>query len=181
MMSFILSAGMLLATVGNVIAEEPSPVTTVEQVDLSRYCGTWYEIARLPNRFQKECVCNSTAEYSLLENGRIKVINRCQKADSSYIIAEGEARKQDKDGPDAKLEVRFAPAWLSWLSKVWGTYWIIDLAPDYSYAAVGDPARKYLWILSRTKSLDDAALQDILSRMQSMGFETDKLIYTPQY
>jgi apolipoprotein D and lipocalin family protein len=180
MMKFILSAGMLLAIIGNLMAQEPSPVTTVEQVDLNRYCGTWYEIARLPNRFQKECVCNSTAEYSLLENGRIKVINRCRKADSSYITAEGVARKQDKDGSDARLEVRFAPSWLSWLSKVWGTYWIIDLAPDYSYAAVGDPARKYLWILSRTKTMDSATQQGILTRLQTMGFDTDKLVYSPQ-
>ena len=107
-MRFIIKAGLLMAIICNFATAEPLSVTTVDKVDLNRYCGTWYEIARLPNRFQKECVGNSTAAYSLMENGRIKVINRCQKADSSYIVAEGVARKQDKDGPDARLEVRFA-------------------------------------------------------------------------
>jgi apolipoprotein D and lipocalin family protein len=179
-MKFIVNSVMLFAIIGNVKAGEPLPVTTVEQVDLNRYCGTWYEIARLPNWFQRKCSCNTTAAYSMLLDGRIRVVNRCQKADSSVITAEGIARKKDSDGSNAKLEVRFAPSWLGWLPMVWGTYWIIDLAPDYSYAAVGDPSRKYLWILSRTKSLDPAIRDAVINRLKSMGFDTDKLINTHQ-
>jgi apolipoprotein D and lipocalin family protein len=179
-MKFIINSAMLLAIIGNVIAGEPLSVTTVEQVDLNRYCGTWYEIARLPNRFQRDCAGNTTAEYSMLPDGRIKVVNRCQKADGSVITAEGIARKKDRDGSNAKLEVRFAPSWLGWLPMVWGSYWIIDLAPDYSYASVGDPSRKYLWILSRTKSLDPVLCATIVNRLKLMGFDTDKLIYTLQ-
>jgi apolipoprotein D and lipocalin family protein len=179
-MKYLINSAILLAIASNVIAGEPSPVTTVEQVDLTRYCGTWYEIARLPNRFQRDCAGNTTAEYSMLPDGRIKVVNRCGKADGGVITAEGIARKKDRDGSNAKLEVRFAPSWLGWLSIVWGAYWIIDLAPDYSYAAVGDPSRKYLWILSRSASLDPAIREAVINRLKIMGFDTDKLIYTRQ-
>jgi apolipoprotein D and lipocalin family protein len=179
-MKHLINSAILLAIVGNVMAGEPSPVTTVEQVDLNRYCGTWYEISRLPNRFQRECTGNTTAEYSMLPDGRIRVINRCGKADGGIITAEGIARKKDRNGSNSKLEVRFAPSWLGWLPMVWGSYWIIDLAPDYSYAAVGDPSRKYLWILSRTKSLDPVLFATIVNRLKIMGFNTDKLIYTHQ-
>jgi apolipoprotein D and lipocalin family protein len=179
-MKHLINSAILLAIVGNVTASEPAPVTTVAQVDLNRYCGTWYEIARLPNRFQRECTGNTTAEYSMLPDGRIRVVNRCGKTDGGIISAEGIARKKDRNGSNSKLEVRFAPSWLGWLPMVWGSYWIIDLAPDYSYAAVGDPSRKYLWILSRTKSLDPVLFATIVNRLKIMGFNTDKLIYTHQ-
>jgi apolipoprotein D and lipocalin family protein len=179
-MKYLINSAILLAIASNVIAGELSPVTTVEQVDLNRYCGTWYEIARLPNRFQRDCAGNTTAEYSMMPDGRIQVINRCGKADGSVITAMGIARKKDRDGSNAKLEVRFAPSWLGWLPMVWGSYWIIDLAPDYSYASVGDPSRKYLWILSRTKSLDPAIREAVIHRLKITGFDTDKLIYTRQ-
>jgi len=179
-MKYLINSARLFAIAGNVIAGQPSPVTTVEQVDLNRYCGTWYEIARLPNRFQSDCAGNTTAEYSMLSDGRIRVVNRCGKSDGGIITAEGIARKKDRNGSNSKLEVRFAPSWLGWLPMVWGSYWIIDLAPDYSYAAVGDPSRKYLWILSRTKSLDPAIREVIVNRLKLMGFDTDKLIYTHQ-
>ena len=179
-MKFALNAAMFLTIISNVMAEEPLPVTTVEQVDLNRYCGTWYEIAHLPNWFQRKCAGNTTAEYSILPDGRIRVVNRCGKADGGVITAEGIARKKDRNGSNSKLEVRFAPSWLGWLPMVWGSYWIIDLGSDYSYAAVGDPSRKYLWILSRTKSLDPAVRDAIIKRLKIMGFDTEKLIYTRQ-
>lgn len=179
-MKFTITAAILLAIIGSIAATEPLPVTTVDQVDLDRYCGTWYEIARLPNRFQSKCVGNTTAEYSKLDNGDIKVINRCRQADGSYNIAEGIARKQDANGSNARLKVRFAPSWLSWLPSVWGKYWIIDLAPDYSYAAVGDPSRKYLWILSRAPQIDSTISNTIIDRLKNMGFQTEKLLYTNQ-
>jgi len=173
----VIHAAVMFLVIGNVMAGEPNPVTAVNIVDLDRYCGTWYEIARLPNRFQRDCAENTRAEYSKLPDGNIRVVNRCRRADSSIITAEGIARKKDSDGSDAKLEVRFAPAWLGWLPMVWGKYWIIDLAPDYTYAAVGDPSRKYLWILSRTTTLEPAICQGIIDRLKNMGFPTDKLIY----
>ena len=177
-MKVIIMAFMAIASAVNLIAAETSPVTPVDDVDLERYSGVWYEIARLPNKFQRECDGNTTAEYTLRDDGKIRVINRCRKTDGSYIEAEGIARREDADGSNARLKVRFAPSWLGWLPFVWGTYWVIDLAPDYSYAVVGEPSRKYLWILSRSTEIDESVRGEISDRLEAMGYETEKLIFT---
>ena len=151
----------------------------VPSVNLQRYAGMWYEIARLPNRFQEDCAGDVTATYTLDEDG-IEVVNRCRKENGEIIEATGRARLADSDGPTSKLKVRFAPAFLSWLPFVWGDYWIIDLAPDYRYAVVGEPGRKYLWILSRTKTIDGRTLNDILAHIRQQGYDTSKLVMTEQ-
>lgn len=154
-------------------------VTTVPSVDLKRYSGKWYEIAKLPNRFQKQCVGNTTAEYVLKSAEEIEVINSCLEKDGKTDVAKGKAKIKDKQS-NAKLEVRFAPSFLSFIPQVWGDYWIIDLEPNYQYAVVGNPDRKYLWILSRTPQMDDATYQSILRRIEKMGYEPNKLVKTPQ-
>lgn len=154
-------------------------VTTVGSVDLSRYAGKWYEIGKYPNRFQKKCVGNTSADYKLKPNGRIEVRNECLLKDGKVDVAIGEAKIADKT-TNAKLKVRFAPGALSFLPFVWGDYWIIDLDSDYKYVAVGEPKREYFWILSRTPTLDDATYQAILRRAEAMGFEPAKVEKTPQ-
>jgi apolipoprotein D and lipocalin family protein len=151
----------------------------VSSVDLQKYAGTWYEIARLPNSFQEKCVGDVTATYTVDDDG-IEVVNRCRKQDGEILEAKGRARLAEKNGPTSKLEVRFAPGFLSWLPFVWGDYWIIDLAKDYSYAVVGEPNRRYLWILSRTKTLDANTLKGINARIQTQGYDPSKLVMTPQ-
>lgn len=168
------------STAGNAQDSASSALTVVPEVDLSRYMGTWYEIARLPNSFQTKCVSDVTANYTLLDDGTVQVVNRCRKDNGEMNEAKAIARKADKDGPNSKLEVRFAPAWLSFLPFVWGEYWIIDLAPDYSYAAVGGSDRKYLWILSRTPSMDATTYQQILERIKRKGYDLTGLIRTKQ-
>lgn len=170
---------LALATVTG-IAQERSvkPLEVVPSVDLNRYMGTWYEIARLPNAFQRKCIGDISATYSLLEDGQIKVVNRCRKEDGEVSEVEGRAKRADKDGSNARLKVRFAPAWLSFLPFVWGDYWIIDLAPDYAYAVIGDPDREYLWILARTPDLPEATLQAILDRARGQGYDLTGLIRT---
>ncbi len=152
------------------------PLTVVPSVDLSRYTGTWYEVARLPNPFQKDCTGEVTATYALLDNGTIQVTNRCRSADGSMKEAKGLARKASDDGPNSKLEVRFAPAFLSFLPFVWGNYWIIDLDPDYSYAVIGEPKREYLWILARDPDLPDSTMQGILTRAKEQGYDLGNLL-----
>jgi apolipoprotein D and lipocalin family protein len=142
--------------------------------------GSWYEIARLPNRFQKKCAGEVLATYTLRDDGRIGVLNQCQKDDGEVQQAEGIARLADKNGPKTKLEVRFAPSFLSFVPFVWGKYWIIDLAPDYSYAVVGEPGRKYLWVLSRTPQMDNATYQQILAGLENQGYDTERLAKTRQ-
>lgn len=154
-------------------------VRTVAHVDLNRYAGDWYEIARLPNRFQKDCVANVSAHYAVRADGELDVLNQCDRADGRREEAAGRGRVADH-ASNAKLEVRFAPDWLGWLPFVWADYWIIELADDYSYAAVGEPSREYLWILSRTPQLPDALYESLLNRLTEQGFDTARLVKTRQ-
>jgi len=171
--AFVMSATIVSAQESTV-----APLTVVPEVDLNRYMGTWYEIARLPNSFQGKCVSDVTATYSLLDDGDIRVVNRCRKEDGEMSEAEGLARLASKDGPNTKLKVRFAPAWLSFLPFVWGNYWIIALAPDYSYVAIGEPDREYLWILARTPAMDESTLQHALEQVRQKGYDLTNLLRT---
>jgi apolipoprotein D and lipocalin family protein len=173
-----LIVGIVLAS--QALPQKPSgPPQTVAAVDLKRYVGKWYEIARFPNKFQKHCVGNTTATYSAKASGRLEVVNQCLKQDGTDDIAKGEARIVDTR-TNAKLKVRFAPKALSFLSFVWGDYWVLELGPDYEYAAVGDPKREYLWILSRKPEMDAAQYQNILRRLESKGFDPARLQKTSQ-
>ncbi len=154
------------------------PLTVVPEIDINRYMGVWYEVARLPNSFQSHCAGDITATYSLMDDGRIKVVNRCRKEDGSMSVAEGVAKRASDDGPMTKLKVRFAPAILSWLPFVWGDYWIIDLSPDYRYAVIGEPARKYFWILSRMPTMGEPTIEGILARAREKGYDLTNLIRT---
>ena len=152
---------------------------TVPSVDLKRYSGKWFEIARYPNKFQKQCVGNTTATYTLKEKGEIEVLNQCVTKDGTVDDAKGKGRVADETS-NAKLEVRFAPAYLSFIPNVWGDYWIIDLGDNYEYAAVGDPKREYFWILSRNPEMDASVYQNILRRAEAKGFNPGKVVKTPQ-
>jgi apolipoprotein D and lipocalin family protein len=167
-----------IASVGSAQDTAKQPLKVVPDVDLSRYVGTWYEIARLPNSFQSKCVSNVTATYTLLDDGDILVVNRCRKENGEIQEAKGLAKLATKDGSNSKLKVRFAPAILSFLPFVWGNYWIILLAPDYSYAVIGEPDRRYLWILSRTPSMVEPILQGILEEVKQNGYELSGLVRT---
>lgn len=160
--------------------QPPDDVRAVPDLDLDRYAGRWYEIARLPNRFQRDCAGDVTATYELREDGRIDVINRCRKENGETMMATGIARLASDEGPASKLKVRFAPAFLGFLPFVWADYWVIDLAPDYSYAVVGHPNRDYLWILSRTHEIDDRLYEEIVARVAKQEFEVERLLRTAQ-
>ncbi|MGH8855904.1 MAG: lipocalin family protein [Telluria sp.] len=148
-------------------------------LDLKRYMGTWYEIAKFPNPFQKKCIGFTTATYSARADGRIDVVNRCSLGDGNTDVASGVARQVG--GPASpRLEVRFAPAILSFLPIAWGDYWVIDLDPDYQLAAVSEPQREYLWILSRTPKADPAAYDALLGRLRAQGLDLNRLAPTRQ-
>jgi apolipoprotein D and lipocalin family protein len=175
MMAFTIAAIMNVSTVN---AQTPPPVRTVASVDLNRYAGDWFEIARYPNRFQKQCVGDVRASYARRSDGYIDVVNRCRTA-GGETEAQGVARVVDTR-TFAKLEVRFAPAWLSFLPIVWGDYWIVGLAADYSWAVVGSPDRNYLWILGRTPHLPDASMAAARTAARDNGFDVDRLVPTAQ-
>ncbi len=152
----------------------------VSSVDFARYTGRWYEIARLPNTFQKNCAGEVMADYALLEGKQLSVINQCRLNNGQLSKAEGRARLASEGGPTSKLKVRFAPAWLSWLPAVWGDYWVIDLEPDYGYAVVGTPDRKYLWVLSRSPQMEAETYSQIMRGAAGKGFDVSKLLTTKQ-
>jgi apolipoprotein D and lipocalin family protein len=166
---------LVLAAVSSLFGCAPTvqqpTLKTVPHVDLQRYLGTWYEIARFPHRFQAGCV-ETRAVYTLRDDGLIGVHNECRKggADGPLKAVDGRARVIDR-GTNAKLEVSFF-----WF--FWGDYWIIDLDPDYHWAVVGHPSRKYLWILCREKRLDAAVLSGIRQRLEQQGYDLAKLIIT---
>lgn len=169
-------------------AADPAPLQTVAAVDINKYMGRWYQIAFYPNRFQKQCTGDVTADYRLLHYGRIEVINQCKTAEGADKVV-GEARLQQRrflgipvSEPlsTARLEVRFAPAIISWFPGVWAPYWVIQLADDYRYAVVSEPSREYLWILARTPSISGQDYAAIKTRLSAQGFDVNKLVELPQ-
>lgn len=155
------------------------PLQPIASLDVARYMGTWYEIAKYPNRFQSKCVRNTRAEYQAMPDGTVQVRNRCVLADGQATEALGAARQVGPaDSP--KLQVRFAPAWLSFLPMVWGNYWVIDLDPQYRLVAVSEPERNYLWVLARTPKVEPAAYQALLARLAQSGFDMTRLELSPQ-
>jgi apolipoprotein D and lipocalin family protein len=167
----------LLAVLMMAASVQAESVRTVDHVDLDRYLGEWFEIARFPNRFQRMCAGDVRATYTRHPDGRINVVNRCRATDGHTTEAQGIARVVDAR-TSAKLKVRFAPAVLSFLSFVWGDYWILGLGDDYSWAVVGSPDRNYLWILARTPALEPAQLDAARAAARSNGFDTDRLAMT---
>lgn len=160
-------------------ANAAPPLTTVPKVDVARYMGTWHEIARYPFGIQdRRCARETTANYAIIDAGRISVVNRCLQADGSVFVADGVAWVLDPVS-NARLEVSFLPAWLRWLPIGRGDYWVIDLAPDYSWVVIGEPQRRYLWILSRTPQLPAATYQAIVGRLPALGYDPARLVPSP--
>ena len=173
------SVAVLILTAAMTSLAAPAPLRVVPAVDLQRYAGTWYEVARLPNRFQTKCAGEVEARYQPRPDGRITVVNRCRTASGEATEAKGVARRVAGQPPSI-LQVRFAPAFLSFLSSVWGDYQIIALGDAYDHAMVGTPDRAYLWILSRTPQMDPAPYQRLLDAATAQGFDAAKVVPTRQ-
>ena len=170
----LLVAGLLGGCAATTTARLKLPeLETVESVDLARYLGTWYEIAAYPQSFQRGCTA-TTATYQFGDNGDITVVNRCaiDTIHGRVKVADGVARVVDRT-TNAKLKVSF-------FRPFWGAYWIIDLGANYEYAVVGHPSRDYLWVLSRTPTMDSAVFAGIESRLQAQGYPLDRLVRTVQ-
>lgn len=151
-------------------AVKHAPLQSVESVDLSRYLGTWYEIARYEHSFEKGCL-NVSATYARKDNGDISVLNQCTLEDGTLKKAQGVAYAVD--ATNSKLKVSF-------FRPFYGNYWILMLDEAYSYAVIGEPSREYFWILSRTPTLSQETLHPILSAMSSLGYKQELLIWTEQ-
>ena len=157
------------------VAALAAPPATVTKVDLQRYQGGWYEIARLPNRFQDQCVSDVTAAYRIRDDGRIDVTNRCLLADGQTDEALGVARVVEP-GSGARLEVSFVSLF-GW-QLFWGDYWILDLDESYDYSVVGTPGRGYGWILARTPDISPALRVRIDQVLRAAGYDPARFVDT---
>ena len=154
----------------------PTPSTEVH-VDLQRYLGTWYEIARKPMRHEDASARDITATYSLDESGAVCVVNACLNAEGEVEVSTGLATPIDAS--NARLEVSFLPQGLRWIPFTRGDYWILRVDADYQTALVGDPERKYLWLLAREPGIDEAVKASYLETARQQGFDLSDLIHTP--
>ena len=176
--AFVLSAALLApAAWAQAPGAAPSPLPplkAIAEISVERYMGRWYEIAKLPNWFQRKCVADTSAQYSLLPQGGVQVLNQCRLQSGEMDQALGLAQQQG--GPTSpKLKVRFAPSWLSFVPWVWGDYWVVDLDPAYELVAVSEPRREYLWVLSRTPTVEPTRYAALLARLSAMGLPVEKL------
>ena len=168
--SATLLLGLCLPAAAQTPATPPAPVVSVAAVDLARYAGKWFEIASFPMFFQRNCVGDTTANYALAANGTVDVTNRC-RTDSGFDEATGHASVVEGFN-NSRLKVSFF-----WPFK--SDYWVLGLDPDYRWAVVGNPNRKYLWVLSRTPQLPKPLLDAALASAAAQGFDLSQLRYTP--
>lgn len=148
----------------------------VAAIDVNKYMGKWYEIARLPMYFQRKCVADTTAMYTLNTDNTIRVNNSCRTASGDIESAEGVATPVNEG--KSKLKVSFLPAALRWIPFTKGDYWVLKIDPDYHTVLVGGPTHDYLWILSRTPVIDAATYAAMLETAQHYGYDTSALINT---
>jgi apolipoprotein D and lipocalin family protein len=171
------TTALALAIAAAALQSDRRPLDVVLNLDLQRYAGRWYEVARFPNRFQDKCIGDVEANYTPRDDGRLTVLNRCRERDGTMTEAQGVARRV-KGMPPSVLEVRFAPAFLSLLPMVWGDYQVIALDDAHTHALIGTPDRKYLWILSRTAGLAPATYERLVATAKEQGFDVKRLVRT---
>jgi apolipoprotein D and lipocalin family protein len=169
-----LSTCGLLLLIMAMPARAAEPVTSVPELDISRYAGQWYEIARMPTSFQKDCASDVIAHYTLDKPSELGVRNHCRRTNGGIKSARGVARPVE--GHPGRWKVRFSPDWLAFLPFVWADYWVIDLDPGYQWAMVGDPDREHLWVLSRMPAMDSALFERLKKRAEAMGYNVEQLI-----
>jgi len=177
--ALLLAAALcwVIPTAATAGADPKAPPRPVAEVDLNRYLGRWYEIARLPNFFQRNCARDTTADYALRPDGQVSVTNRCVSASGEEDSAEGVARVVDPQ-TRARLEVSFVS--LFGVRLFWGDYWIIGLGKDYDYVLIGTPSRRWGWILARNPHPPEARIQAWLAEMATQGYDPAQFQRSPQ-
>ena len=156
------------------------PVRPVPRLDVQRYAGTWFEIARLPNPLQERCVGDATATYTPLDGRSVQLVQRCRESGDRWAVTVGEAVAEEGDGSGARFQLSYVPGWLRWWPQARDRHWVVLLDDDYRFAVVGDPARHSLWILARTPSLDRGTYAGIVDMLRARQYPVDRLVATPQ-
>lgn len=156
---------------------QPKPLQAVEKVELDRYLGVWYEVARKPLYFQNKCDRDVTASYTLNENGNVNVDNKCYSKDGKLNQSIGEAFVQNAPA-NSKLKVSFLPSAVRWLPIGRGDYWVLKIDDNYQTVLVGEPDRKYMWVLSRTPHPNEQVIGEYLDFAKSVGYDLGDVIKT---
>ena len=169
----LLTGGLMLGA-----AVAAPPAQSVPKVDLERYAGTWYELARLPNRPQDHCAGDVSATYTPNADGSVDMVNRCRKANGDIDRSEGHATLAPGDTSGAKLKVSFLPGWLQWFPLGRADYWVVMLDSAYRYAVVSEPGKTSMRILSRTPEVDEGAYEALLDKLSLAGYPVDQLVRT---
>lgn len=179
--SKIALGGLLLMGLSaiTIVHAKDQPLKTVDKVELDRYLGVWYEVARKPLSFQNKCDRNVTATYTLNENGNVNVDNKCLMKDGKITQSLGEAYIQNAPF-NTKLKVSFLPDAVRWLPLGRGDYWILKIDEDYQTVLVGEPERKYMWVLSRIQQPDEVVIKEYLEYAKSVGYDLKDVINTKQ-
>ena len=176
MKRFILLFSMFVTSIS--YAKNHKPLETVKNLDIEQYMGSWYEVASIPQRFQSQCVGKTTADYELLDNGKVVVVNKCEKKDGSISTAYARARVNKKFKDNSKLQVTFVSLWNWWFWLFSGDYWVMKIGENYDYAVVGHPNRNYLWILSRDPIMSTQQLTELEAYISSQDYDSCKIKIT---
>jgi apolipoprotein D and lipocalin family protein len=167
----------LSALIAGVVAKKTrKPLATAPHVDLERFSGTWFEIARMPEKWEKDCESDVTVTYEAMADGGLRVIHRCRRSDGSLKRTIGRAEVTDPDS-NAKLRISYAPQLLDALPFVWSRYCIVDVAADYSTAVLGTPDRAHLWLLARETTVSEDVRSAFMAKALGQEFDTSQLIY----
>lgn len=175
--SVFAATALAIISLSTTIRAETAAPQAVDQVDIQQYAGKWYEIAHLPMYFQRKCVSNISAHYTVNADQTMGVLNSCRIENGKMISSEGVAYPQNQG--NSKLKVSFLPPGLRWIPFTKGHYWVLRVDPEYKVALVGGPSTKYLWILSREPQLDEATYQSFLETAKYYGYDITKLIKLP--
>ena len=176
-LSRIVSAGIYALMCAS--ASMAVDVKAVDSFDTAKYLGTWHEIASIPQFFQRKCVRDTKASYSVAPDSLIRIDNVCTRSNGGRERATGRARAGDPDAA-AKLEVTFFELFGEYRFLVAADYWVIALEPNYRWAVVGHPSRRFGWVLARDPLLPPVAMAEIIGRIKMQGYDACEFFVTPQ-
>jgi len=177
--AFVRPLAVALLAAASFIGAAAEPAQPVQQLDLRRYAGVWYEIARVPDDVPSRCAGDVTVNYAVRKDGRMAVTRRCRVGDGNFETQRGVARLQKGDDVGARLELNFSPRWLHWLPLGWHDHWVVAIDPGYDFAVVTDRERRGLWLMSRTPRIDADRLDALLAGLRAQGHPVDRLVRTP--
>lgn len=174
-------AAALLAAASSLLYAATDAARPASRLDLERYAGVWFEIARVPEGARSRCTGDVTVNYAVRKDGRMAVTQRCRTSDGSFETLRGTARRESGDTSGTRLEMNFAPRWLHWLPLGWTEHWVVAIDPGYEIAVASDRDRKQLWLMARSPHVDEERLDALLAGLRAQGFAVDRLVRTPHH